>query len=151
MRIGKLRIIQILILFLAVFAPVLTFAHSDKIDSKGGHYDQKTGEYHYHNAPKQSSFAKKVKKYVSPANETASSQDFGKNIDSTREEKKEEIVYISKAVKKYHRENCKYLKSKIPMEKKEAIKKGYEACKLCNLWEKRKWLKGIIIISNSKK
>ena len=28
--------------------PGVSFAHSGGLDSKGGHYNRKTGEYHYH-------------------------------------------------------------------------------------------------------
>jgi competence protein ComEC len=43
-----------------------------------------------------------------------------------------EIVYIAESGTKYHKDSCKYLsKSKIPINKKEAIEKGYEACSFC--------------------
>ncbi|MBQ7068697.1 MAG: YHYH domain-containing protein, partial [Synergistaceae bacterium] len=29
----------------------VSFAHPGKLDSKGGHTDKETGEYHYHNGP----------------------------------------------------------------------------------------------------
>lgn len=49
------------------------------------------------------------------------------------EDKKEEVVYITKSGKKYHRAGCKYLKSsQIKINKKEAIKKGYTPCSICN-------------------
>lgn len=31
-----------------IFLVTISFAHSGKTDSKGGHYDRSTGEYHYH-------------------------------------------------------------------------------------------------------
>lgn len=43
-----------------------------------------------------------------------------------------EIVYITNNGNKYHREWCSYLKTKKAIEKSKAIKKGYEACSLCN-------------------
>ncbi len=47
-------------------------------------------------------------------------------------ENKEETVYITKTGSKYHRENCKYLKSsKIPVSLEKAKADGYEPCKVC--------------------
>ena len=40
------RIIAVLLVLLAFAAPV--FAHSGRTDSNGGHYDNSSGEYHYH-------------------------------------------------------------------------------------------------------
>lgn len=31
--------------------PILLFSHPGKTDKNGGHYDKKTGQYHYHNKP----------------------------------------------------------------------------------------------------
>ncbi|WP_084164020.1 hypothetical protein [Olivibacter sitiensis] len=45
---------------------------------------------------------------------------------------KEATVYITRTGAKYHRDGCRYLsKSKIKTIKKEAVKNGYEACKVC--------------------
>lgn len=45
----------------------------------------------------------------------------------------EKIIYISKTGKKYHLENCRTLRGeKETMDLEEAIKTGYEACKVCN-------------------
>lgn len=38
---------KFLILF-CIFLITISFAHSGRTDSKGGHYDRSTGEYHYH-------------------------------------------------------------------------------------------------------
>ncbi len=35
--------------FLFLFFPTLSWAHSGRTDSQGGHHNRKTGEYHYHN------------------------------------------------------------------------------------------------------
>ena len=46
----------------------------------------------------------------------------------------EKIVYISKTGKKYHLENCRTLRGeKESIDLNEAIKNGYEVCKICNL------------------
>ncbi len=41
-------------------------------------------------------------------------------------------VYITKTGKKYHRLNCRTLRSIIKITLKEAQSKGYTACKVCN-------------------
>lgn len=42
-------------------------------------------------------------------------------------------VYVTKSGEKYHRDSCSSLrKSKIAISLKEAMKKGYEPCKICN-------------------
>lgn len=43
----KRKIIFIFIICVSLFS--ISFAHSGKTDSNGGHYDRSTGEYHYHN------------------------------------------------------------------------------------------------------
>lgn len=43
-----------------------------------------------------------------------------------------QTVYITKSGKKYHTESCSYLsKSKIAIDLKEAIEKGYSPCSKC--------------------
>lgn len=37
-------------IILVFIVPVLLFAHSGRTDANGGHYNRKTGEYHYHNS-----------------------------------------------------------------------------------------------------
>jgi len=45
---------------------------------------------------------------------------------------KDTVVYITKTGEKYHKDGCRYLRqSKIKTTKKEAVKKGYGACKVC--------------------
>lgn len=52
---------------------------------------------------------------------------------TSKEQKKVTIVYITKTGAKYHKGNCSYLrKSKISIAKKEAIANGYGACSRCN-------------------
>lgn len=42
-------------------------------------------------------------------------------------------VYITRTGRKYHRAGCRYLrKSKIPISLKDAIKRGYTPCSVCN-------------------
>jgi len=43
-----------------------------------------------------------------------------------------QIVYITETGHKYHRENCRYLKSsKIPIELYKAKEEGYTPCLVC--------------------
>lgn len=59
----------IFVFFCTLFAVLLlgyglVVAHSGGLDSKGGHYNRKTGEYHYHrgsNAPSKSKATSKEK------------------------------------------------------------------------------------------
>ncbi len=60
----KRRIMAALVAFLCIF-PVLCFAHSGRTDANGGHYNRKTGEYHYHNGGSSKS-TKTTKKTVKP-------------------------------------------------------------------------------------
>ena len=46
---------------------------------------------------------------------------------------KEQVVYITKTGKKYHRANCRYLsRSKIGTTLKDAKGNGYTACSVCS-------------------
>ena len=46
----KKKIITAIIFALLTFAlSIEVFAHPGRTDSNGGHYNRKTGEYHYHN------------------------------------------------------------------------------------------------------
>lgn len=44
----KKRILLIIIIFILSITSI-SFAHSGRTDSNGGHFDRPTGEYHYHN------------------------------------------------------------------------------------------------------
>ena len=41
--------ILLMVMCFAILVPVAAYSHPGKTDSKGGHYNRKTGEYHYHN------------------------------------------------------------------------------------------------------
>ena len=54
-------------------------------------------------------------------------------ISENKTEYIEKVVYIAKTGKKYHLENCRTLRGeKEAIDSNEAIKNGYEACKVCN-------------------
>ena len=55
----------------------------------------------------------------------------GRGTESTYT-KADYTVYITATGEKYHEEDCRFLKkSKLPIALSEAIRLGYEACKVC--------------------
>ncbi|MCD1653106.1 YHYH domain-containing protein [Treponema zuelzerae] len=66
------------LLFLSVCA-TLTFGHSGRTDANGGHYNRKTGTYHYHNGGKSSTPSEKAKTSETPKT-TISSSDVGSKV-----------------------------------------------------------------------
>jgi hypothetical protein len=49
------------------------------------------------------------------------------------EQPKEQIVYITRTGKRYHRLGCRYLrKTAMPMSLKDAKQQGYTPCKVCH-------------------
>ena len=77
-------------------------------------------------------------KNIAETNETKANENIEvKTITETANENKieyiEKVVYIAKTGKKYHLENCRTLRGeKEAIDLNEAIKNGYEACKVCN-------------------
>ena len=56
----------------------------------------------------------------------------GREVVYTAAEQKDATVYVTKTGEKYHRDGCRYLKkSQIKTTKREAVKNGYGACKVC--------------------
>ena len=54
------------------------------------------------------------------------------NTKQPPKQEQNDIVYIINTGTKYHRAGCRYLsKSSIPIERKEAIAKGYTPCSVC--------------------
>ena len=50
----------------------------------------------------------------------------------TAASRQECLVYITRTGERYHVADCRYLKrSRIPIEKREAIKSGYTPCRVC--------------------
>ena len=45
---------------------------------------------------------------------------------------KTETVYVTRTGKRYHRDGCRYLRSRIPISLKDAQAKGYTPCKVCH-------------------
>ena len=66
------------------------------------------------------------------ANETSEIKNANETIGENKINDAEKIVYIAKTGKKYHLENCRTLRGeKEAIDLNEAIKNGYEVCKVC--------------------
>ena len=137
------------------------FSHSGRTDSSGGHYNRKTGGYHYHGTPKSSTST-----YSRPNSSSGTQSSTAQNsavqnseIAELASEMKrlrasvealdasvqklvtraggasadtESTVYITRTGKKYHRGSCSYLRySKIPISLAEA-KRQYSPCSVCD-------------------
>ena len=66
------------------------------------------------------------------ANENSEIKNANETVSENKINGTEKIVYIAKTGKKYHLENCRTLRGdKEAVDLNEAIKNGYEACKIC--------------------
>ena len=66
------------------------------------------------------------------ANENLEIKNSNETVSENKINDAEKIVYITKTGKKYHLENCRTLRGeKEVIDLNEAIKDGYEACKIC--------------------
>ena len=66
------------------------------------------------------------------ANENLEIKNANETISKNKINETEKIVYIAKTGKKYHLENCRTLRGeKEAIDLNEAIKNGYETCKVC--------------------
>ena len=66
------------------------------------------------------------------ANENLEIKNANETINENKINDAEKIVYIAKTGKKYHLENCRTLRGeKEAIDLNEAIKNGYEFCKIC--------------------
>ena len=66
------------------------------------------------------------------ANENSEIKNANETISENKINDTEKIVYIAKTGKKYHLENCRTLRGeKEAIDLNEAIKNGYEVCKVC--------------------
>ena len=66
------------------------------------------------------------------ANENLEIKNANETIGENKINETEKIVYIAKTGKKYHLENCRTLRGeKEAIDLNEAIKNGYESCKVC--------------------
>lgn len=137
------------------------FSHSGRTDSSGGHYNRKTGIYHYHGTPKSSTSTysrtapssgtqrSAVQSDVVQSSEIAELASEMKSLRAAVEALDASVqkliakagaastdtdstVYITRTGKKYHRGSCSYLRySKIPISLTDA-KRGYSPCSVCN-------------------
>lgn len=66
------------------------------------------------------------------ANENSEIKNSSETVSENKINETEKIVYIAKTGKKYHLENCRTLRGeKEAIDLNEAIKNGYEVCKVC--------------------
>lgn len=66
------------------------------------------------------------------ANENLEIKNANEAVSENKINETEKIVYIAKTGKKYHLENCRTLRGeKEAIDLNEAIKNGYEVCKVC--------------------
>ena len=66
------------------------------------------------------------------ANENLEIKNSNEIVSENKINETEKIVYIAKTGKKYHLENCRTLRGeKEAIDLNEAIKNGYEVCKVC--------------------
>ena len=137
------------------------YAHSGRTDSKGGHYNRKTGTYHYHGGGTSSTSSSSSSRAYTDTRRIA---DLEKQIDALEqrirelEQRLKELeqqigkpekpatvqskpadqydenitVYGTKTGKKYHRAGCRYLsKSRIPYSSLKVAKALYSPCSVC--------------------
>ena len=66
------------------------------------------------------------------ANENLEIKNANEIVSENKINEIEKVVYIAKTGKKYHLENCRTLRGeKEAIDLNEAIKNGYEVCKIC--------------------
>ena len=136
------------------------FSHSGRTDSSGGHYNRKTGGYHYHGTPKSSTstYSRTTPNSETQRNAVQSGPVQSSEITELASEMKrlrasvealdasvqklvkraggasadtESTVYITRTGKKYHRGSCSHLRySKIPISLTDA-KRQYSPCSVC--------------------
>ena len=134
------------------------FSHSGRTDSSGGHYNRKTGGYHYHGTPKSSTsvsssttsssgtqssgvHSSEIAALTSEIRSLRASVEalngsvqtliarMGVSVDKTSDAT---LVYITRTGAKYHHDGCRYLSaSKIPISLTDA-KRQYSPCSVCN-------------------
>ena len=137
------------------------FSHSGRTDSSGGHYNRKTGTYHYHGTPKSStstysrttpssgaqnstvqSSSVQSSEIAELANEMRRLRAAVEALDASVQKlvtrageaspDTASTVYITRTGSKYHRDGCRYLRSsKIPIALPDA-KRQYSPCSVCN-------------------
>lgn len=115
---NKIILLLVFTFLFSCLATSLSWSHSGRTDSSGGHYNRKTGEYHYHGGK-----AAPPPTYTPPPKPSESYQET---------QKVEGTVYVTNSGKKYHSSGCRYLrKSQRAIDIKKARSSGYTACKVC--------------------
>lgn len=126
----QIRMFLYLLVISCLFIPSLGLSHSGRTDANGGHYNRKTGEYHYHSGGKTQRVDSNVNRGPAQAGnaDTLIQKQEGKN----QQNQIEATVYVTRTGKKYHQDGCRYLRSRIPISKKDALARGFTPCSVCS-------------------
>lgn len=77
--------------------------------------------------------AKLLKRYEDGYNAGIAYEQYRHNSSYSNKSETSKTVYITRTGEKYHRSGCQYLsQSKIPIDKADAIDRGYTACSRCS-------------------
>lgn len=102
---------------LLIFTATALFSHSGGLDSNGGHWDRKSGTYHYHRSP-----APVPTPTYSTTTTTVPQSYAPASI----------IVFVTKTGEKYHQSWCQYLsESKIQIQLGDATARAFSPCLVC--------------------
>ncbi|MDE2809904.1 MAG: YHYH domain-containing protein [Gemmatimonadota bacterium] len=126
------------------------YPHSGGLDQRGGHYNRKTGDYHYHrktspnrpslpsNIPPTSmqriaNLEKKIDVLVQRIKELEQRvKELEQITNESADEDSNIPIYTTRTGKKYHRANCPHLRnSRIFQPSLEQIKKTHQPCLTC--------------------
>lgn len=106
------------LIFLCLLFPTNGFSHGGGLDSKGGHYNRKTGEYHFHKKVSQS-----TDKPVSATNYSTTKEVGASNFHGNT------------GSRIFHDPSCRYFNCKncgaTFTSREQAIDAGYRPCKSC--------------------
>ena len=76
------KVLSLLFLILFIVFNLMSYGHSGKTDSQGGHYDHSTGEYHYHHGYPAHQHPNGVCPYTTKTTETEANTSIGKKHSS---------------------------------------------------------------------
>ena len=125
------------LLTLALLCAYSILAHGGGLDAYGGHYNRKSGGYHFHRGrlagqhftDKAAAVAALERAERSDAQNSRARSD--ESRESSERSRKDQTVYITRTGAKYHSAGCSYLRSVIPISLKDAKARGYTSCSRC--------------------
>lgn len=123
-----MRYVSTLALSLLLCSSALS--HPGGLDANGGHFNRKTGGYHYHGGGTRSAPSAPATPRTSPRTEVRSEpRTKARAISETPDQ---DTVYVTKTGSKYHSAGCRHLRrSSIPMPLEEAAAR-YSPCSACD-------------------